>query len=114
MNPNEMTLDQCRDWLAEDDNPKLKPSGVPGFMRGRWEHHDLVLHPIDATLDAIAAAMPEGWNVDMTIRTGLVTAGAWETDHPRQLVHITSATSELLARARLAVACRMADKEAKR
>jgi len=46
MNPNEWTLDQCRDFLAEC-------KGWAGFsLSGR--------KPIPATLDAIAGALPEG------------------------------------------------------
>jgi hypothetical protein len=55
-----LTVDQCRDKLAEMEGWKKKHE--------RWYHpvwHKLgsgqKRHPIPATLDAAAAAMPEGW-----------------------------------------------------
>lgn len=87
---NGMDLAACLGWLAGDT--------------GR-----IML----ATLDSIAAAMPEGW--DWTVCFGNdvnrnYSAEAWSRSMPSKFEFVEDCDTELLARARLAVACRMAGK----
>jgi hypothetical protein len=105
MNVNDMTAQQAADWCANDD---------------KWTHHSAgwwsedglrssFSHPHPLTLDGAAAALPEGWSVDLlfTYTDGnwgakaFGPAGMWAINGP----------DELTARYRLAVACRMAAKE---
>lgn len=85
-----MTLDECVEWLERE-------------MR----------HVLFPTLDSIAAAMPEGW--DWTVCFGNdvnrnYSAEAWSRSLPCKHEFVEDCDTELLARARLAVACRMAGK----
>jgi hypothetical protein len=105
MNPNNMTAQQAADWCAVDDGWRAYPDGL-WYKVGHYPLHD---HPHPLTLDGAAAALPEGWSVNLlfTYTDGkwgakaFGPAGMWSIDGP----------DELTARYRLAVACRMAAKE---
>lgn len=58
-----MTYDELRDWVATQVD-----GGAWRYQCGRWYHkkwHKLgsgqLRHPIDDTLDAVAALWPDGW-----------------------------------------------------
>ncbi len=123
MNVNNMTAQQAADWCAKDDGwqfeynaSKFKwwkpaqlimPSGKPSPFLGRtWSNH-----PNPLTLDGAAAALPEGWTLwDMEQRgKGWVVAAIF-ANHEREIC--IDGPDELTARYRLAVLCRMAEKEA--
>lgn len=111
MNPNDMTAQQAADWGASEVG--LGP--VSGqHCTERWDSTPdgesfLVPDPFPLTLDGAAAALPEGWSVNLlfTYTDGnwgakaFGPAGMWAIDGP----------DELTARYRLAVLCRMAAKE---
>ncbi len=125
INPNLMSLDECRDWLARDD-------GWTNNTRSdynSWEHTDGRSigafagpgdeddHPYQATLDAAAAAMPEGWDWQRGDFDGY--PDHWRAWHPKRsgFIYVPdtspsgySLKSETVDRFRLAVACRMAMK----
>jgi len=110
MDPNTMTLDEAREWLA-------KNSGPWSLRNGRWYHRDWHKsgsgqrhHPIPPTLDAIAACMPEGWRWSRIPPCGW---SAYNPKPPHNRVSVLDTGDEKLDRARLAVACRMAGKEGK-
>lgn len=132
IDPQAMTLDECRDWLAEQDGWHWL-AGVEGDpvwcnveALKTWDPAQVnhpegsqYEHPFPATLDGAAGALPEAWftieqtrfyddddSLDWAVaatRPGLVgryCVRAWATD-------------EITARYRLAVACRLADREGK-
>lgn len=110
MTPNEMSLDQCRDWLAREDGyvPILTGDG------GAYPPH-----PYPPTLDGAAGAMPEGWTwakgYTVSVGMGAPPSGvAWSAkfvgDYARLSASVWSTGNEILDRYRLAVACRMAMK----
>lgn len=131
MNPNTMTLDECRDWLAErkgwykittvvhsvdlENHRNSSIEEVQAWKRSICGDSDVQFeHPIPPTLDAIAACMPEGWSIQINIDVYEMRpfeCVAWKDVGDDGIE--ASADSELLARARLAVACRMAGKEGK-
>lgn len=118
-----MTLCECRDFIARYNGYRfgkhhrvsyecwIEPDGHPYVdMDGH------MLHPIEATLDAAAAAMPEGWHFSsMIYRKGHPEgpqAEWWCESDDYKGAETVSATAdtELLARFRLAVSCRQAQK----
>jgi hypothetical protein len=114
MNVNNMTAQQAADWCADDDGwrESLRHVRASGEEVWCWERDggdDSFSHPHPLTLDGAAAALPEGWSVDLlfTYTDGnwgakaFGPAGMWAINGP----------DELTARYRLAVACRMAAKE---
>jgi len=122
-NPDTMTLDQCRDELARMMPEQYRLDGDEWFDRHGGNCG--TSHPIPPTLDAIVAAMPEGWRLEITVwNVDGATHGAiaeacpekvcgtghheddWETHKAATLR--CHADTELLARARLAVKCRRA------
>lgn len=107
MNPNTMTVEQCRDWLAVDiQHQTLASLG----SKARSEDYYAEPDPIGATLDAAAAAMPEGWRFLRMEESETGAWNAWAGDKFGR--HAKSfADTELHCRFRLAVACRMAMKE---
>lgn len=130
MNPNEMTLDQCRDWLAEDDGWRTETRSVAHvdvcnhqnsfradvqFWFRRKDDPGTRLHPFPPTIDAIAAAMPEGWKIEVESHVGKLgwIASGWLIGMEDMMWESLHADTELLARARLAVACRMAERGSK-
>lgn len=126
MTPNTMTLDEVRDELARRD----------GWTLEEGEHHEwgpddrsittypavwikgddwITHHPHPATLDGAAAALPEGWVLRQVVRNntfgwmcvaarvnGAVGSSEWKEDR-------AIARSEISARYRLALACRIAE-----
>jgi hypothetical protein len=116
MQASDMNLFDCLEWLATDEHQK-KVAALGSNVRAEEYYSDP--EPIPATLDAAAAAMPEGWIMNMTLRVGFVTPyeicvidalhvcikGAVPIA-PKGIV--VDADTELLARFRLAVACRQA------
>lgn len=123
MDPNTMTLDECRDWLAKDDGWAWVSRPVQHIDMGNhrnsftadvrfWSRGDvknIQSHPCPPTIDAIAACMPDGWDLEIVC---LSDDKKWHTvgTHAPDEWYEVSADSEILARARLAVACRMAAK----
>lgn len=138
MNPNKMTIDECRDWLARD-TPAMIRDDARGYWcmeRDKYEEHPMKSvfapatlgcghafwydskgqHPFPPTLDAAARALPSSlrimivnqlhesfpdaqrWHCSAILEDGKTEIASW-------------APTELLARFRLAVACRMASKE---
>lgn len=112
-----MTAQEAAEWCAEQDGWNFEPPEpcVPGAW-WKWNAHPTLksrtwskAHPHPLTLDGAAAALPEGWSVNLlfTYTDGkwgakaFGPAGMWAIDGP----------DELTARYRLAVACRMAAKE---
>lgn len=86
MNPNTMTLQECCSFLS-----------------------------VPPTLDAIAGALPESWTLDY-VRERFVEGNKWFASAYRALLKdklgervCAEADTEILSRARLAVACRMAE-----
>ncbi len=119
MTPNEMSLDQCRDWLAREDgwmSGVVEPWHCLGWGRG---NERMVDHPYPPTLDGAAGAMPEGWTwakgYTVSVGMGAPPSGvAWSAkfvgDYARLSASVWSTGNEILDRYRLAVACRMAMK----
>lgn len=106
--PDTMTLDQCRDELARLMGWSLQQVDGYTIEQWRWTKDDVrdPWHPVGTTLEAIAAAMPEGWGW-ATIRVQPESVQA-EAGHRNGRVVNTTADTEPLARARLAVKCRRA------
>jgi hypothetical protein len=100
-----MTLDQCRDRLAERKG-WLKSTGgswVRQINPGCVETCCLA-HPIPPTLDAIAACMPEGWRWERNVSYWF----GFSPMSPNPMYKALKDTGdEKLDRARLAVACWM-------
>ena len=108
MNPNMMTIDECRTWLAKDEG-----------------HTDLSwIHPYAHSLDSAARAMPQYTNVSIHLKTSddfdgkpitqKVHATAYKADpmgRSDALSVSVVADDELTARFRLAVLVRMRLKE---
>lgn len=112
MQASEMNLDQCRDVIAESLGWRFAADHGQRTPQRLWVHEKYLSrheHPIDATLDAAAAAMPEGWYwvVNFTGTIVPFLAIAVERVPTRPQIEIRADT-ELLARFRLAVACRQA------
>jgi len=105
------SVDECRDWLAADEGWKRKGD--------RWKHpvwHKLgsgqKRHHIPATLDAAAAAMPEGW---WWLKSDLSFFETWWLAGRKALyeIKIRSTGNELADRFNLAVLVREKIKENK-
>lgn len=111
MNAHTATNDELRDWLAESGDP----SNQWKKKDGRWFHPRFhrqgcgqKRHPIPNTLDAAAAALPEGvdWYRDLPQMGRMRNYGAVVGD---QLIACTPVTDdERTDRFRLAVLCIMA------
>lgn len=123
MTPNEMSLDQCRDWLAREDGWVTEQDHAiqkDGTLRPliAWTHkatnrEKIWVHPYPTTIDGAAGAMPEGWEIEISQHA---LRGSWwacadrVVNHYRKMQTLVAPT-ELLARYRLAVAVRIAMKE---
>ncbi len=114
MNPNTMTLDECRDWLAKDAGWTFR-SAVGNHW---WEQSEgdpgTTTHPIPATLDE-AAKLPERYtwakhkNFSGTKMDGIRNYKAY--DNRSKIVCVVEDTGdEKLDRFRLRVACVMHEK----
>lgn len=84
-------------WVHPNDDDKEAMSQRSGVLPRNN-------HPVPPTLDSIAAAMPEGWTIVV-----VQTPGEWQASSLNGC--LCRADTEILARARLAVACRRASKE---
>jgi len=110
MQASEMNLDQCRDVIAESLGWRFAADHGQRTPQRLWVHEKYLSrheHPIDATLDAAAAAMPERFTQSIEqYETGWTTkAMSWDCTVNTGVIE---ADTELLARFRLAVACRQA------
>ena len=110
MNPDTMTVDECREWLAKDDEWNVFATDGYGnataWINEKYKTCGVVLnHPFPLTIDGAAKAMPkEFWYKVCVNPRGRVDAYA-----ERGFTSIdVAATDELTARYRLAVKCRMA------
>ena len=117
MNPNTMTLAECRDWLAIDDGWEWRATELRTYPHWTDKNGDPWLdakgydaHPYPPTLDAAASAMPEGWDWR---RVGGEYLGGNKVNGGGIVTRasVTDTDDEKLDRARLAVACRMAAKK---
>jgi len=130
MKPETMTLDECRDWVAlQSQNYRVTRGGAKGprdepvdLLEEKLNEVDWFVvqgeegwpeHPIKPTLDAAAAAMPEGWEYEIHNRNvgGVVSCRAIGPLGHWDKASKASGDTELLARWRLVVACMMAEKE---
>lgn len=109
--PDEMTLEECRGELAAVRGWKLRTPGeqyTGWWVNDDWKQSPVngASHPVPATLDAIAGCMPEGWM--LIISRGAVVGDDWhaqaDKDAPGYETCVGQADTEILARARLAVA----------
>lgn len=126
-NPNTMTAAECADWCAKDDGWNYEPPQTDGLghQPEYWwkytispEHGGRTYsykHPFPLTLDGAARAMPEGWNIQIEScetadgRTQW-DARAWRRE-PGDYTVACKNDTRLEAEYRLAVACRLAEKE---
>lgn len=124
MNPdlNTMTLDECRDWIARDEGwtSFSATNGIVVWHRGSFdtvgEPYSTCKepHPVPATIDAAASAMPERWWWFRHVWNGeWVWTAVLKCGTIARVIHIRDTDDEKLDRFRLAVACRLAMKEAK-
>jgi SH3-like domain-containing protein len=107
INPNTMTLDEIRDWMAERKGwVKVKDSHGGDAWRHKTLMHDASSnwsHPFPPTIDAAAAAMPENYRVTATIYIGFANSCA-TAEHNGSTIRADGDT-EILARYRLAMLC---------
>ena len=121
MKSETMTVQDCCDWVAHELGADMFVRDDLGNPMERVEDH-----PFPPTIDAAAAAMPEGWqiqNIGFHIHgvaeksvQAFATKGDWRlTMREGKEVSGTramgKADTELLARWRLVVACMMASEE---
>ncbi len=124
MNPHTATLDEIRDWLAEQDGWELYISSNGfatwhrgGFMpeEGERPYEQRQEHPFPITIDGAAAAMPNGWEWrrDFEVYEGtwrlIWSAFVWKTGVP--IVRLADTGDEIADRYRLAALARLAEKE---
>lgn len=114
------TVDELRDWLAVDDGwnrwqVATTVDGVTTLGRDTWhapnqEGKNTIVfgpHPHPATRDGAAAAMPDGWD------WWKVTAEwAAQASHA-PMIRTPDTGDEIADRYRLAVLCRLAEREVK-
>lgn len=102
------TVDELRDWLAVDDGwePYTASNDVTVWHRGEVTvNYEVSPHPHPPTLDGAAAAMPKGW--DWWKVTAEWAAQAAHTP----MIRIPDTGDEIADRYRLAVLCRLAERE---
>jgi hypothetical protein len=104
--PNTMTLDEIRDWLAERKGWKLDVLGA-WYMDLPDGNRKYSMHPIPPTLDAAAAAMPENYRATATIYIGFANSCA-TAEYNGSTIRADGDT-EILARFRLAMLCILAE-----
>jgi len=120
MTPTEaeaMTTDQHRDWCAVDDGwqkESVEDLADPSWWR--WNAHPTLKsrtwckgHPHPPTRDGAADALPAGWTWR---RYGSEGWRAFTTDGPLLQAKTPDTGDEIADRFRLAVACRLAMREA--
>lgn len=122
MTPNTMTLDEVRDELARRDRWLFLPACPrhPGF-KWRWWRFTIdaidgakewrVKHPHPATLDGAAAALLTEYVWGRYIDDRETENGwyAWKRAYYNSSLHMHNTDDEILARYRLALACRIAE-----
>lgn len=123
---HQWTMDQCRDWLAEQDGwvkssthydgtPIANmPRGFRWFMHGCIHADSLDDHPHPPTIDGAAAALPRGCTHIRAWRFGGQYEWAAQKYHGINYCWLPATANEALDRYRLAVLVRMAEKESKR
>jgi len=110
--PQSMTLGECQQWLAKADGWE--------FKHGSWWHPDKpgMFIPFTSTLDGAAAALPDGWQL-ADIHRYYEGGGLEWGSSALNAIHNASkcvrafGPDEITARYRLAVSCRLADREGK-
>lgn len=107
MSPNEMTAQQCADWLAERDGWAPFNGGWRREIPERREYEYRDTHPLPLTLDAAAGALPPTWSLAKVSHYGPFWACHIERFKPTCERMIVDAVDELTARYRAAVAARM-------
>lgn len=124
MNPNEMSLEECRAWLLERDGWKHHPADTE--LKECWERGlaRVFRNPMPLSLDAIYAAMPKGgfpdgyWSWGMGTFScsqhfakdfGGLTEGYTAHAKRRGVMYRVFAPDLLTCWARLCVAMRMAE-----
>jgi len=116
MTPTEaaaMTTDQLRDWCAVDDGWQRLERDNDIFEHTRTgEIHasdgQVADHPYPPTRDGAAAALPEGWVWD---RYRVQWSAFKKVNGLLRIVRTPDTRDEIADRYRLAVACRIAEKE---
>lgn len=104
-NPHTATNEELRDWLARDMGWTFRSACGNHWWEQSEGDPGTENHPIPNTLDAAAAAMPEGW--DWWKSSSEYLAQAAGTD----FVRVRSTGDEITDRFRLAVLCHMAGKK---
>jgi hypothetical protein len=113
--PNTMTLDEIRDWLAERKGWKQVLTDPDGMKIIQWSKDGIVhgiFSPIPPTLDAAAAALPEGWNFNIEYKEARKDKWLcyfWRPMGAFPALTRIVADTELLARFRLAMLCILAE-----
>jgi len=108
MKPGTMSVDECIAFVQAKQVSKRNANYPAGTRPDCYYDEPDTIEP---TLDAAAAAMPEGWRIEMeqTNAGTFVVRGRTLTDATRYRTQW--GYTELLARWRLVVACMMAEKE---
>lgn len=118
MTPNTMTLDEVRDELARRDGWEYtaphKDAETGRVVHGVWSRgkSTLCFHPVIATRDGAAAALPKGWTLHALEEVGSLSGWSCAAIAHYPLPAETCfghAPDELTARYRLALACRIAE-----
>lgn len=127
MSPNTMTLDECRDWLAERAGFRQLDSGL--WSDASINSSRMFKHPVPPTLDALDRLRPGQWHITMgqfchepyawyayARRHGETGYPHTETDDPdaaEPLYPHVTAPDRLTCEARLCVAMWVAEGEGK-
>ena len=119
----DFNLKECRDFLAKDDGLVFSPSDLITF--DYWHYPDSTDpfcmdpsdHPYEESIDVAARSVSEDWDVSIVISKNKndqrqVTIYAFNDLYLGSVALV--ADSEILARFRLAVACRMIEKKEKK
>ena len=112
----EMTLDECRDFIARDEGWEFNTRVFGCWSSAEYGVKSQENHPVPETLDAAAAALPEGWSLVVTHDPEMfdgkwVAAAKYHSDRATTQA-VDNCDTEILARFRLAVACRQSQGEA--
>lgn len=112
-----MSLEQCIAWLRHEDGwfedtEVYSPAEYQTDTRKVWKNHDQSKSFPSETLDSAARAMPDDWKFAIWKRDDGFSASAYDGEGDEESNQAEAhADTELLARFRLAVACRMAMKK---
>ena len=110
VDPQAMSVDECRAWLAKDEGWELRD--------GIWFRHDKgffdLVDLFPANLDGAASSMPDGWWLSLEHVVDQPGEPYWSAMATRNTEYRqANGPDEITARYRLAVACRLADREGK-